>query len=146
MFSLTISNFVKTEVLTSTSTIGSTVHFQTSFCLRAQIVDWTGTRGRSTPLGFIEDGGGLRAMSRRWKYAPETSRAMMMMDWMGYRAAREATATRGLIMSKPPCQPQNRIDLDIITSADRWDGKNATRTAARSEDANGTGKGAFCSS
>jgi hypothetical protein len=37
-------------------------------------------------------------MSRRWKYAPETRRATRMMDWIGYRAAREDTATSGLII------------------------------------------------
>jgi hypothetical protein len=66
--------------------IGSTVHFQPSEPLRAKIVDSKGVIEAGVPKADdleVEASGGFRAISRRWKYAPETTSAMMMIDCIG---------------------------------------------------------------
>ena len=83
--------------------IGSNDHFHSPFRSCIEIVATVDgnaptTADEAKSLGFktVE----FRAISRRWKYAPETIRAMMMMDWIGYDAAREVTATRGVMVER----------------------------------------------
>jgi hypothetical protein len=68
------------RVHTSDSSLtGSTVHFHPSLVFRAQIVDSVGAGEPTTGELNIDSAGGFLAISSKWKYAPETTSAMMMM-------------------------------------------------------------------